>query len=141
MKSTCENQKFAHFPISSLHYFAKRENLLHCSLNTWYRFSKNYNFSRPFQKNYTIEYREGIRTTFPNSIWHIDITELKLPNGRKYYLQAIVDNFSRYCIAWQIKSSKKSLNSLELLESIKGPKSSSIMMDKGGENIAKNETR
>ena len=138
MKSLCENNGLAHFPIYALHYHAKRENILHCSLNTWYRYINKYQFQRPYLKNTFFCYKEGIRSSAPNEIWHIDITELTLCNGRKYYLQAIIDNYSRYCLSWQINNKKLALNTINLLNKAKSSKIGKItmMMDKGGENIA-----
>jgi len=137
LKDLYTNPNYAHYPIYALHYLAKREDLLHCSVNTWYKYSKTYNMTRPFTRYNLKEYKEGIRANCTNQIWHIDITEIKLCSGQKYYLQVIIDNFSRYCLAWQINKTKEALNTVELLRSAKihKKKYTNLMMDKGGENI------
>ena len=44
----------------------------------------------------------GIRATRPNEIWHVDTTLIRLLDGSKAYLHAIIDNFSRRVLAWRV---------------------------------------
>lgn len=79
----------------------------------------------------------GIRAKRPHEIWHIDITEIVISNEQKYYLQMIVDNFSRAILSWKI-SDKKDLNlSLKTIQkSIRiGKVPEYLMSDGGRENI------
>ena len=39
----------------------------------------------------------GVRASRPNQIWHIDTTAIKLIDGTKVYLQAVVDNSRGRC--------------------------------------------
>lgn len=61
------------------------------------------------------KYPIGIRTSSPNELWHIDVTEIRI-NKRKYFLQIIIDNYSRYIINWRLMeqwdgdSTKKLIN-------------------------------
>lgn len=137
MKSLYTNPDYSHYPVCALHYLAKREDILHCSVNTWYKNSKFYNLVRPFLRDNLKEYKEGIRANYTNEIWHIDITEIKLSSGQKYYLQVIIDNYSRYCLAWKINKTKEAFNTVELLRTAKTHKKkyTNLMMDKGSENI------
>lgn len=130
----------AHFPICALHYHAKRLDILHCSINTWYKYADEYGLARPYFRHNIKDYKIGIRALSPNEIWHIDISEIKLSTGQKYYLQVVIDNFSRYCLAWQINKSKEGLNTVNLLNRAKEYKKkyTTLMMDKGGENINSN---
>jgi putative transposase len=41
----------------------------------------------------------GIRADAPNELWHIDVTIIKLIDGTKAYLHAVIDNFSRRILA------------------------------------------
>jgi transposase InsO family protein len=43
-----------------------------------------------------------VRASRPNEIWHIDTSVIKLIDGTKVYLQAVVDNFSRKILAWAV---------------------------------------
>ena len=46
----------------------------------------------------------GIRASQPNKIWHIDTTLVRLLDGSRVYLQAVIDNFSRRILAWRVFS-------------------------------------
>jgi len=59
MKSLYTNPDYAHYPVCALHFLAKREDILHCSINTWYKYSKIYNLARPFLRYNLKEYKEG----------------------------------------------------------------------------------
>ena len=37
----------------------------------------------------------GVRTTRPDEMWHIDTTVIRLLDGTRAYLHAVIDNFSR----------------------------------------------
>ena len=47
MKRLVTSQRFSHFPIRSLHYFAKREELLFCSHSTWRKYIYQFGWQRP----------------------------------------------------------------------------------------------
>jgi transposase InsO family protein len=44
----------------------------------------------------------GVRAAAPNEIWHVDLTVLKVLDGTKAYLHAIIDNYSRKILAWTV---------------------------------------
>ena len=46
--------------------------------------------------------KQGIRATKPNEYWHIDVTIIKLLDGTKVYLHAVIDNLSRRILAWKV---------------------------------------
>jgi transposase InsO family protein len=43
-----------------------------------------------------------VRATKPNEYWHIDVTIIKLLDGTKVYLHAVIDNLSRRILAWKV---------------------------------------
>jgi transposase-like protein len=45
-----------------------------------------------------------IRASRPDQIWHVDTTLIQLLEGRRVYLYAIIDNFSRRILAWQVSA-------------------------------------
>jgi len=45
----------------------------------------------------------GIRAYAPNELWHIDVTIIRLLDGTKAYLHAVIDNFSRRILAWTLE--------------------------------------
>ena len=47
------------------------------------------------------------KTTAPNELWQTDITYLKVIGWGWFYLSAVLDNFSRYIIAWKLCTTMK----------------------------------
>jgi transposase InsO family protein len=44
----------------------------------------------------------GLRTTRADEMWHIDTTVIRLLDGTRAYLHAVIDNFSRRILAWRV---------------------------------------
>jgi len=105
MKNLVTSKRFSHFPIRSLHFYAKREDILSCSYSTWLKYISQYKWSRPRKIRIFCKERIGIRAKRPNEIWHLDVSYFILPCKKKLYIQAIIDNFSRYVVAWQVMDS------------------------------------
>ena len=51
------------------------------------------------------EFRE--KTTAPNQLWQTDFTYLKITGWGWYYLSTVLDDFSRYIVAWKLCSAMK----------------------------------
>jgi len=48
-------------------------------------------------------------------MWHIDITVIRLLDGTKAYLQAIIDNYSRRILAWRLGTQLEAVATSALL--------------------------
>ncbi len=42
------------------------------------------------------------KTTAPNELWQTDFTYLKVIGRGRFYLSTVLDDFSRYLIAWKL---------------------------------------
>jgi transposase InsO family protein len=42
------------------------------------------------------------KTTRPNQLWQTDFTYLKVICWGRYYLSTILDDYSRYTVAWRL---------------------------------------
>ena len=51
------------------------------------------------------EFKE--KTTAPNQLWQTDFTYLKITGWGWYYLSTVLDDFSRYIVAWKLCSTMK----------------------------------
>jgi hypothetical protein len=51
----------------------------------------------------------------PNQYWHLDQSLLRLKNGTKIYIRAIIDNFSRYVLAWQVSDDFGGIRTRDLI--------------------------
>jgi transposase InsO family protein len=56
------------------------------------------------------------KTTAPNQLWQTDFTYLKIIGWGWYYLSTILDDFSRYVIAWKLCTTMKAEDVTDTLE-------------------------
>jgi transposase InsO family protein len=56
------------------------------------------------------------KTTAPNQMWQTDFTYLKVNVWGWYYLSTILDDFSRYIVAWKLCSTMKASDVTDTLE-------------------------
>jgi putative transposase len=56
----------------------------------------------PEEKTLPVKPKIGIRASRPNEYWHVDTTIIRLIDGTKAYIQAVIDNYSRYILAWKV---------------------------------------
>jgi putative transposase len=56
------------------------------------------------------------KTTRPNQLWQTDFTYLKVISWGQYYLSTILDDFSRYIIAWKLCTTMKAADVTDTLE-------------------------
>lgn len=73
-----------------------------------------------------------------NEIWHIDTTIIRLLDGSRAYLQAVIDNFSRRVLAWKVTGTFDPQATVEvLLTAAKGVSNDKplLLADGGVENF------
>jgi transposase InsO family protein len=73
-------------------------------------------------------------------MWHIDTAVIRLLDGTRAYLHAVIDNFSRRILAWRVADTFAPVNSVAvLLEASRGATSSGttpvVLADAGVENV------
>ena len=56
------------------------------------------------------------KTTAPNQLWQTDFTYLKVIGWGWYYLSTVLDDFSRYIIAWKLCTTMKAEDVTDTLE-------------------------
>ena len=60
------------------------------------------------------EFRD--KTTAPNPLWQTDFTYLKVTGWGWYYLSTVLDDFSRYIVAWKLCATMQARDVTETLE-------------------------
>lgn len=81
----------------------------------------------------------GLRTHAPNEAWHIDVTIIKLLDGTKAYVHAVIDNFSRRILAWTVAGRLDPMNTHAVLtraaSNLDAATTADVFMDSGVENL------
>ncbi len=96
---TCE--RFQYWGIYNIAQYALRHNILPLSLTTWYKYAKLLGIQRPRPHHRRKKKKVGVRAHQPNEIWHADVSLLKIANTT-YYIYAVMDNFSRKVLCWEV---------------------------------------
>jgi transposase InsO family protein len=140
--SLVTSKKYLYFSIPSLALFAKRRRIVFASLTVWYRTVREFSLRRPGIRIYPQKPKVGIRAAAPNQIWHLDQSLLRLKNGTKVFIRAVVDNFSRCVLAWQVTDGYGGKMTKALIEDACRRATSSkcntvpnVIVDSGTENL------
>ena len=129
---------YRHVPTGTLARLAQRIGKVFASASTWYRLVQEHAWRRPRQRVHPAAPKVGIRAVRPNEIWHMDTTLIRLLDGSRVYLQAVIDNFSRRILAWKVSPTFNPLATVEiLLTAAKGVGSDKplLLVDGGVENF------
>lgn len=83
----------------------------------------------------------GIRAARPNEVWHLDTTVIRLLDGTRAYLHAVIDNFSRRTLAWRVSSKLDVATTVEILDVAtraldREAEPPTVLVDGGGENYS-----
>jgi hypothetical protein len=73
---------------------AQRAGKVFASPAPWCRYVRDRGWRRPRVRLHPSKPTEGVRSDKPDQLWHVDTTVLRLVDGRRVYLRAIIDNFS-----------------------------------------------
>ena len=81
--------------------------------------------------------KTGIRVTHPNEYWYIDVTVIRLLDGTKAYLHAVIDHFSRRILSWRLAQRLDPATTCEILtEAGKNlDRAPTVVADSGVENV------
>jgi len=131
---------YRHVPTGTLAVLAQRLGTVAASPSTWYRLVRQYGWRRPRLRVHPAKPKVGLRTTGPDEMWHIDTTVIRLLDGTRAYLHAVVDNFSRRILAWRVADTFAPISSVTvLLEASRAatPSDSTpvVLADAGVENV------
>ena len=106
---------YRHVPTGTLAVLAQRLGTVWASPSTWYRLVRQHGWRRPRLRVHPAKPKIGLRTTRANEMWHIDTTVIRLLDGTRAYLHAVIDNFSRRILAWRVADTFAPVNSVTVL--------------------------
>jgi hypothetical protein len=129
---------YRHVPTGTLARLAQRLGKVFASASTWYRLVREHSWRRPRRRVHPAAPKFGIRASRPNEVWHMDTTLIRLLDGSRVYLQAVIDNFSRRILSWKVSPTFNPLMTVEiLLTAARGIGSDKplLLVDGGVENL------
>jgi transposase InsO family protein len=102
IKEMVTASEYRHMPLRTLAVYAQRIGKVFASATTWAKLVRQRGWRRPRRRVYPEKPTTGIRATYPNEYWHIDVTVIRLLDETKAYLHAVIDNFSRRILSWRL---------------------------------------
>ncbi len=102
MHDMATSPDYRHVPTSTLAILAQIIGKVFASSATWFRYVRERGWRRPRKRIHPQKPKEELRTDKPDATWHIDTTVIRLLDGTKAYLQAIIDNYSRRILGWRL---------------------------------------
>ena len=114
MEKLLTDQKIAHWSIASIHHYARRMGLVIAGLQTWYKYNQLMKWRKTRQKRKPQNYHP-LRATRPNEYWHMDVTIFRTRDGVKNYIYALMDNFSRKVLSWEVSDKLSGAISTDLV--------------------------
>jgi len=132
------SDQYRHVPTGTLAVLAQRLGKVFASPTTWYRLVRLHKWRRPRRRIHPSKPKVGIRASAPNEIWQVDTTLIRLLDGTRAYVHAVIDNFSRRILAWKVSATFDPSATDELLLSaasgLADPKPT-LLVDGGVENF------
>lgn len=138
IKELVTSSDYRHVPTGTLAVLAQRLGRVFASPTTWYKLVRRFQWRRPRRRVHPPKPKVGVRANRPNQIWHVDMTMIRLLDGTRCYLHAIIDNFSRRILAWKVAPSFDPAVTAELLIGAgveSGHETPTLLADGGVENF------
>ena len=104
IKDMVTSDEYRHIPTETLALLAQRLGKVFASPTTWHRLVRLYKWRRSRHRVHPSKPKVGIRASKPNEIWHVDTTLIRLLDGTRAYVHAIIDNFSRRILSWKVSA-------------------------------------
>jgi putative transposase len=128
-----------HMSIRGLALHAQRIGQVFAHPATWSKLIRERGWRRPRLRLYPCKPKVGLRTRAPNEAWHLDVTIIKLLDGTKAYVHAVIDNFSRRILAWTVADHLDPMNTRDVLNTaatnLGASARAAVFMDSGVENL------
>jgi transposase InsO family protein len=134
-----QSTQHRHMSIRGLALHAQRIGKVFAHPGTWSKLIRERGWRRPRLRLYPAKPKLGFRAQAPNEAWHLDVSVLKLLDGTKAYVHAVIDNFSRRILAWTVADQLDPRNTHAVLvraaRQLVTPLRADVVMDSGVENL------
>ena len=138
IRAMVTSSDYRHLSTGAIARVARKVGKVFAAPATWYRLVNRHHWRRPRVRVHPAKPKVGIRASKPNEIWHIDTSLLRLLDGSRVYMHAVIDNYSRRILAWTVGDTfDTGVTALLLGEAAKGLVGTkpNAVMDSGVENI------
>ena len=140
MRKMVESDDHRHMSLRSLALHAQRIGKVLASPSTWYRLVRTEGWRRPRIRVYPAKPKIGIRAKAPGELLHLDVTIIRLLDGTRAYLHAVIDNYSRRILSWTLEERLGSSGTCRILREAviqlnEYPGHAVVIADSGGENV------
>ncbi len=140
MRVMVESGEYRHVPTGRLAILAQRLGKVYASATTWWRMVRERGWCRPRRRIYPAKPTLGVRASQSDDLWHVDLTIIKLLDGTRVYLHAVIDNYSRRILAWCLSSTFEVMNTVKILQqaaeqAVSALAPPTVVADSGVENI------
>ncbi len=140
MKEMVESPEYRHVPTGRLAILAQRLGRVFAAPATWYRLVRERAWRRPRSRVHPAKPKEGVRAAQPDELWHVDMTVIRLLDGTRVYLHAVIDNFSRRILAWRVTEKFAVATTVAILQdadrgAATRDESPTLVADAGVENV------
>jgi len=140
MQEMVESDDHRHMSLRGLALHAQRIGKIFASPSTWYRLVRIAGWRRPRNRVYPAKPKIGIRATAPGELLHLDVTIIKLLDGTRAYLHAVIDNYSRRILSWTLEDRLGSGGTCQILREAaiqlrKRSEKTTVVADSGSENV------
>lgn len=131
---------YRHVPTARLATLAQRLGTVCASPSTWYSLVRRHRWRRPRHRVHPRSPSVGLRSSGPDELWQVDTTVIRLLDGTRAYLHAVIDNYSRRILAWRVADRSTAANSVAVLLAASGQAASiqgipDVLPDGGVENV------
>ncbi len=140
MRRMVESDGHRHMSLRALALHAQRIRKVIASPSTWYRLVRTAGWKRPRIRVYPAKPKIGIRSKTPGELLHLDVTIIRLLDGTRAYLHAIIDNYSRRILSWTLEERLGSGGTCRRLREAvvqlnDCPEQAIVIADSGSENV------
>jgi transposase InsO family protein len=140
IKEMVESPEYRHVSTGRLAILAQRLGRVFAAPATWYRLVRERGWRRPRTRVHPAKPKDGVRASKPDELWHVDMTVIRLLDGTKVYLHAVIDNFSRRILAWRVTENFAVATTVAILQvadrgTTARDESPTLVADAGVENV------
>ena len=135
-----EGQEYRFMSIRALALHAQRIGKVFASASTWNDLVRRKGWGRPRKRVYPAKPKAGVRALAPGELLHLDVTIIKLLDGTRTYLHAVIDNYSRRILSWILEARLGSGATCRVLSEaakqfVGSAGGSLVVTDAGSENV------